>query len=83
MEEEHYEINEADFAKGFNHGFTIAKYEPDVANIFLTQDVDIRDDFSLGFAEGMKEIEREKQLAKEFSILRNQGNDLDQEREQE
>lgn len=71
-------INEIEYKDGFNRGFWLFNYEPEVAKLLVKPESDINDDFSIGFAEGMKQAELEKTL-NEFENLRdsNEQHDID------
>lgn len=71
------ELNEKEYKDGFNRGYWLFNYEPDVARLLIKSEVDRRDDFSTGFAEGLKQAEQEKTVS-EFEQLRKQDNDKEQ-----
>lgn len=69
-------VNEQLYADGFNKGYWLFTYEPDVAKSFLENEVVIYDDFSDGFAQGLQQAQQEKTLD-EFEQLRNDSNEHD------
>jgi hypothetical protein len=72
------ELNETEFTDGYNRGYWLYNYEPEVAKLLIVSEIDRRDDFSTGFAEGLKKAEHEMEIHF-FDKLRNQitENDLD------
>lgn len=71
------ELNLTEYKDGFNRGFWLFNYEPDVAKLLIKSEVDRRDDFSTGFAEGLKQAEQEKTIS-EFDKLRSESNEQGQ-----
>lgn len=72
-------INETEYKDGFNRGYWLLNYEPDVAKLLMESSKDKTDEFSTGFSEGMRQAQQEKTL-NEFEELRNnneQQQDLD------
>ncbi len=63
------ELNEIEFKDGYNRGYWLYNYEPEVAKLLIASEIDRRDDFSTGFAEGLKQAEQEKKI-NEFELLR-------------
>ena len=64
------ELDLKEYKDGFNRGYWLFNYEPDVAKLLIKSEIDRRDDFSTGFAEGLKQAEQEKTIS-EFDRLRN------------
>ncbi len=50
---------ELQFTKGFNHGYTISKHNPELSNKIL-KGLQPANDYSQGIVEGQKEHEKEK-----------------------
>lgn len=71
--------NEIDYKDGFNNGYWLYTYEPDVAQSLMKAEIDVRDDFSTGFAQGLVQAEQEKTII-EFEKLRNNSNEPSVER---
>lgn len=72
-------INETEYKDGFNRGYWLLNYEPDVAKLLTESSKDKTDEFSIGFSEGMRQAQQEKTF-NEFELLRNnneQQQDLD------
>lgn len=63
------ELDLKEYKDGFNRGYWLFNYEPDVAKLLIKSEIDSRDDFSTGFAEGLKQAEQEKTIS-EFNQLR-------------
>ena len=63
-------INETEYKDGFNRGYWLLNYEPDVAKLLMESSKDKTDEFSIGFSEGMRQAQHEKTL-NEFEQLRN------------
>lgn len=72
------ELDLKEYKDGFNRGYWLFNYEPDVARLLIKSEVDRRDDFSTGFAEGLKQAEQEKTIS-EFDKLRSESNEQGQE----
>jgi len=53
------EQNEAQYIKGFNRGYTITKYLPDLSESIL-KNIGTTNDFIEGFSSGKNEFEQEK-----------------------
>lgn len=70
------EINEQVYAEGFNMGYWLFSYEPEVAKSFIDNEVVIYDDYSEGFANGLQQAQHEKTLG-EFEQLRDHTNERD------
>jgi hypothetical protein len=75
------EINEQKFADGFNRGYWLYAYEPEVAKSLMQSEIDTRDDFSTGFSQGLLQADQEKTID-EFDQIRDASSepDLDIER---
>lgn len=69
-------INEIEYKDGFNRGYWLFNYEPDVAKLLKESTKDKADDFSIGFANGLKQAEYNKTID-EFEQLRNNSNEQD------
>ena len=69
-------INEVEYKDGFNRGFWLFNYEPDVAKLLIQSEVNRQDDFSTGFAEGLAQAEQEKTI-REFEQVLNVSHDED------
>jgi hypothetical protein len=67
-------IKEQEFADGFNRGYWLYSYEPEVAKSLMQSEIDNRDDFSTGFAQGLVQAEQEKTL-NDLEHLRETSND--------
>lgn len=70
------ENNETEYKDGFNRGYWLFNYEPDVAKLLKESTKDKTNDFSIGFANGLKQAEQERTLS-EFEQLRNKSNEHD------
>lgn len=73
-------IKETVYKDGFNRGYWLLNYEPDVAKLLMESSKDKTDEFSIGFSEGIHQAKQEKTL-NEFEQLRNnneQQQDLEQ-----
>jgi len=70
------EINEIEYKDGFNRGYWLFNYEPVVAKLLKESTKDKTDDFSIGFASGLKQAEHDKTI-NEFEHLRNNSNEQD------
>ncbi|HUM51803.1 MAG TPA: hypothetical protein PK431_08300 [Chitinophagales bacterium] len=70
------EINEIEYKDGFNRGYWLFNYEPDVAKLLKKSTKDKTNDFSIGFTNGLKQAEQERTLS-EFEQLRNKSNEQD------
>ncbi len=70
------EINEIEYKDGFNRGYWLFNYEPDVAKLLAQSTKDKTNDFSIGFTNGLKQAEQERTLS-EFEQLRNNSNEQD------
>ncbi|MFN8283368.1 MAG: hypothetical protein U0U67_09150 [Chitinophagales bacterium] len=70
------EINEIEYKDGFNRGYWLFNYEPDVAKLLKESTKDRIDDFSKGFANGLIQAEQERTI-NEFEQLRNNSNEKD------
>lgn len=71
--------NEMDYKDGFNNGYWLYTYEPVVAQSLMKAEIDVRDDFSTGFAQGLVQAEQEKTI-NEFEQLRNNSDEQKLER---
>jgi hypothetical protein len=69
-------IQEQEFADGFNRGYWLYSYEPEVAKSLMQSEIDTRDDFSTGFSQGFIQAEQEKTL-NDLEQLRDSSNDQD------
>lgn len=67
---EETQIDEQVYIDGFNRGYWLYNYEPEVAQSLVKANIEKRDDFSVGFAEGLNQAKQEKTLS-EFEHLRN------------
>lgn len=71
-----------EYIKGFNSGYIIAQYEPELAQQ-LTQAPDKDNDFFKGFTSGTKEYERERSSKENRNVALGKDNkqiDYDKER---
>ncbi len=68
--------DEIRFAEGFNKGYILFQYEPEIAKSFMENEVVIYDDFSAGFSDGLKQAQQEKTIG-EFEQLRNESYEQD------
>ena len=57
-------INEEQLLAGFNDGYTIQQYEPELARQMIAELDGIEEDYVQGFLAGAKEHELEKELEK-------------------
>ena len=71
--------NEIDYKDGFNRGYLLYTYEPDIAKSLIKAEIDTRDNFVTGFSEGLLQAQQEK-IINEFEQLRNDSNDQQLER---
>ncbi len=75
------EINEDRVAKGFNDGYLISQHDADLANDLKGKIQQSTDEYIIGFQKGLVELDKEKNLTDKFDKLREQGNELDKDRE--
>ena len=78
------EANDAQFIKGFNGGYLLEQYEPDMLATVL-KNLDLSDDFLQGLSDGQKEYQQERIRTelKKLSHLRDQGKEQDRGTERE
>lgn len=67
-------IDEIRFAEGFNKAYILFQFEPEIAKSFIENEVEIYDDFSAGFSDGLKQAQQDKTID-EFEQLRQGGNE--------
>jgi len=73
-------INEVLYAQGYNDGYWIQYAEPEIAKELHQEEIDIRNDYLLGFQAGL-EPTKEHILKQEFDKLRNNADDIEFDRE--
>ena len=78
------EQNEELYIKGFNRGYTITKYLPDLSAPILNN-IDSTNDFIEGFSSGKKEYEQEKTRTQldELKQIRNQSQERNKDLERD
>ena len=67
-------INEGEYKDGFNRGYWLFNYEPEVAKILIETIKNKTDDFNIGFSEGYNQAELDKTL-NQFAQLRENSNE--------
>ena len=74
------EHNEQLYIKGFNRGYTITKYLPDLSAAIINN-IGSTNDFIDGFSSGKKEYEQEKDRAQlnELDQMRNKSKEQEKE----
>lgn len=50
---------ELDFIKGFNAGYLLAKFKPELAKLVI-KDLQVSNDFNKGLVQGQKEFQKER-----------------------
>ena len=75
------ELNEAEYIKGFNQAYTIAKYEPKLAEK-LKGNIELNSDRASGLYHGLNQYFKEKEEArtKDLGAIRSKSKDKDKER---
>lgn len=68
--------DEIDFKDGFNKGYWLCIYEPELAQSLIDSEIDITDDFSAGFSQGLLQAKQEK-IISEFEQMRNKNKGQD------
>jgi len=64
------------YAEGFNKGYILFKYEQDIAQSFIDNDIAVHDNFSDGFKKGLLHAQQERTI-NEFEQIRNKNKDQD------
>ncbi|HUZ59426.1 MAG TPA: hypothetical protein VMU83_11650 [Hanamia sp.] len=75
---------EIKFIKGFNHGYTLAKYEPGLLSK-IVKDINSKNDYVQGIVSGKEEFELEKSRTHldDLTRLRTKSKDQDRDLERE
>lgn len=70
-------INETEYVNGFNRGYWLFNYEPEVAKVLVQSSLNKQDSFSIGLLEGIGQAQHEKMLGDFEQLRSSNGHDQD------
>ena len=65
---------ELDFTKGYNSGYLLAKYKPELAKLVI-KDLQVANDYNKGLVQGHKEFQKEK-IKSNPTVIKEQKKDI-------
>lgn len=65
---------ELDFTKGYNAGYLLAKFKPEITNLVI-KILQVANDYNIGLVQGHREFQKEK-VKSNPTVIKEQKNDI-------